>query len=180
MRMSDIVKKVVMLGEHSVGKTSLIRRYVYDIFSDEYINTIGTKITKKELDIAGTSLSLFIWDMLGEKKGSLHLAYYKGSSGGILVFDLTRRETFIEVKNWVEHFYRVAPAVPLVIAANKADLVDKIEVSIDEIEELAAEIDAPFFLTSAKQGEGVQRLFFTLASSIMEHHENRRRTADVR
>ena len=168
--MSDIVKKVVMLGEHSVGKTSLIRRYVYDIFSDEYINTIGTKITKKELDMAGTSLSLFIWDMLGEKKGSLHLAYYRGSAGGILVFDLTRRETFEEVRNWAEHFYRVAPGVPLVIAANKADLVDSMEVSIDEIEALSGEINAPFFLTSAKQGDGVERLFFTLASAIMERH----------
>ena len=170
MKMADIVKKVVMLGEHSVGKTSLIRRYVYDIFSDEYINTIGTKITKKELSLTETNLSLFIWDMLGDKKGNLHLAYYRGAAGGILVFDLTRRETFIEVKNWAEHFYRVAPGVPLVIAANKADLLDKIEVSIDDIESLSAEINAPFFLTSAKQGDGVDRLFFTLASVIMKRH----------
>ncbi len=126
------VKKVVLLGESAVGKTSLIRRFVHDEFSDDYISTIGTKVSKKVLNIdfegQETQVNLMIWDMLGrEGYMSTQARQIVGAQGVIVVGDITRPETMQNIERyWIPMVLRTIGTVklPFVFLANKVDLAD--------------------------------------------------------
>ncbi len=163
----NIIRKICLLGDGSVGKTSLVRRYVYDVFSDEYIKTFGTKVTKNVLDIEDVRLTLMIWDILGQNVNeSLHKAYYKGASGALLVGDLTREETFSSLVRWRDRLFDVTGEKPLILVANKDDL--KREVEEETIDRVSNTLDEDFIFTSAKTGEGVSSTFKNLGEKLLE------------
>ena len=124
-------KKVVLLGDSAVGKTSLIKRFVLDAFEDAYVATVGSKVTKKEIAIPRpdktANLAMMIWDLLGQEGyTSFRTWTFQGVYGAIVVADLTRRETLDNLeRHWIPALVRVADPVPLVFAANKADLAGK-------------------------------------------------------
>ncbi|MCK4717778.1 MAG: GTP-binding protein, partial [Thermoplasmata archaeon] len=162
--------KVCLLGEGAVGKTSLIRKYVYDAFDDEYIKSIGAKVTKKRLEIpeSNTMLTLMISDILGQMSNEdLHTSYLHGLRGAILVCDLTRRDTFKALERWIRIVHRVAEAPPMVIMGNKHDLTDKIEVKEAELAMLARKLGGVYFLASAKTGENVEKAFDLLGRKMV-------------
>ena len=107
MEQRSIKRKVCLLGNPAVGKTSLIRKYIFDSFSDKYISTVGTKVSKKDIEIEikkidlKLTLTMMVWDILGQSGyRSLHSMFYKGASGALIVCDLTRRETYDSLKIW--------------------------------------------------------------------------------
>jgi small GTP-binding protein len=158
----EIIKKVCVIGEAAVGKTSLIRRFVYDRFDDRYISTLGTKTTAKELQITlgeeVCNLKLQIWDVLGSRSfAKIQKNTYKGSNGAFIVLDLTRKETMYTFGNWLLSLYKAAGQIPVVVLANKNDL--KPEYDKEEIESLLRVYDFKYFLTSAKTGENVNNAF---------------------
>jgi len=160
--MSEIVRKVCMVGDPAVGKTSLIRRFVLDSFSDKYLATIGTKVTKKELKIGKDEIKLMIWDVLGQEHTRLKSVYFKGAKGALIVCDLSRKETIEGLSEWLEKFYEVAGVVPVVFIGNKADLAHD-----DYFEKKVPRIKNSFYLkTSAKTGENVEIAFTKLAELI--------------
>jgi small GTP-binding protein len=168
---SEIIRKMCVIGDTSVGKTSLIRRFVVDKFDDKYIVTIGTKTSKKTLifrgEDANVSLKLIIWDILGQSHFEMvKESAFKGANGAFIVIDLTRRDTLQSVNKWLSSLYHVMPGVPVVVLANKNDL--KAEFRIDEIEELLKDYSFPYFLTSAKTGENVDEAFYTLGKMILK------------
>ena len=165
----EIFKKICLLGDGAVGKTSLIRRFVYDIFDDEYISTIGTKVTKKWVEtIKGVKVNLFIWDILGQKKHKdIHSTYYKGASGVIVVCDLTKKETFENMDNWIYAFMEVVGETHLMLIGNKSDLENMVVVREKTINEKASELNVPCFITSAKTGKNVEKAFRTLADLVV-------------
>ncbi|MFP4546384.1 MAG: Rab family GTPase, partial [Methanomassiliicoccales archaeon] len=116
------IRKVCLLGDGEVGKTSLVRRFVLDVFSDEYIKSFGTKVSKKVLDLGEVELTLMIWDVLGQKSSSLHQAYYKGANGALLVGDLTRKDTIADLERWRNDLLQVTGEKPFLLVANKNDL----------------------------------------------------------
>ena len=126
------VKKIVLLGESAVGKTSLIKRYVHDEFADDYISTIGTKVSKKviNLNVEGQEIevNLMIWDMLGrEGYMSTQARQIVGAQGVIIVGDVTRPETMINIeKYWIPMILRTVGTVklPFIFLGNKIDLAD--------------------------------------------------------
>jgi small GTP-binding protein len=160
------IKKVSLLGEGAVGKTSLVRRYVLDVFSDDYLQTFGAKVTKKVIDTGDVELTMMIWDILGQKaQKSLHSSYYSGSNGAMVVFDLTRVETLNALPEWVEDLRRTVGDIPIVPIANKMDL--ETSVSQERMREIEKIIGAPFIFTSAKTGQGVPEAFQSLADRMM-------------
>lgn len=170
--MPPIQKKVCLLGEFAVGKTSLIRRFVEGIYTDQYLSTIGTSVSRKELTLKTESqvidLKLLIWDLAGgEKFTPLMQNYYRGAAGAVLVCDLTRPETVTAMPEYAENFWSVNAQAPLVVVGNKVDLLDQRAVSDKELAGVAAEIDAPWFLSSAKTGDHVEAVFQTLAERIL-------------
>ncbi|MDH7508087.1 MAG: Rab family GTPase [Methanomassiliicoccales archaeon] len=167
MKKKKFIRKICLLGDGGVGKTSLVRRFVYDFFSDEYITSFGTKVTKKVLDLGEVELTLMIWDILGQKTHrTLHHAYYKGANGALLVCDLTREETIRNLVEWRDDFFRVVGSVPVLAIANKNDLEN--QVSDVTLAEIANVLGQGFVKTSAKTGEGVQEAFIRLGKALME------------
>ena len=169
----EIIKKICLLGDAAVGKTSLIRRYVYSSFDDKYITTIGTKVTKKSLVFKHPSqdmkvrISLLIWDILGQKEYSrLHPVYYQGAEGGLVVSDGTRPTTIKSLEEWATNFQRTVGEVPLVFLINKADLIDTNSFDTSEAERIAAKFGGRVYMTSAKTGDNVERSFLELGNTL--------------
>ena len=156
-----IRKKILLLGDFSVGKTSLVRRYVDGAFDDKYLTTIGVKISKKMFNIEGVESEMLIWDVEGSTpRKKISLGYYKGASGAIFVADISRRET---VKNLEEHkeiFLNENPDAKFVVAYNKSD-------KLSEIAKENIELDDEIFLTSAKEDSNVEELFIKLMKEIL-------------
>ncbi len=164
--------KVCLVGDVAVGKTSLIKRYVQESFDDRYVATVGTKVTKKTLaaDWKGVpaSIDLMVWDIMGEKgfRSLLRDAYFEGAHGVLAVCDLTRKETFYDLNNWVQMVRKQVGDVPIVFLGNKADLGERVVVSPEELARMGAILNAKYFLTSAKTGRNVNEAFQTLAEAI--------------
>jgi small GTP-binding protein len=169
----EIVVKICLLGDPAVGKTSLIRRFVLDQFSDNYLTTIGAKVLKKTVHIktetADRDVTLMIWDLMGQKEYEfLQSTYYKGAQGALFVCDVTRKETLMNVRNWMNGMERITGKVPALLAANKYDLPDK-KVTDKDIKEFSQDNSVDFFNTSAKSGDNVEAAFSKLASMISEN-----------
>ena len=147
--------KICLVGDSAVGKTSLIRRYVMDIFDDRYISTLGTKVSKKRLIIrkpnADIDLTFSIWDVLGQEDfPGVKTMAFKGSKGALLVCDLTRKDTLDHLLTWASRIKEVSGNIPMILLGNKADLTSEYAYSEKEVQEMSAQLDAPYFLTSAR------------------------------
>lgn len=170
-----IKSKICLVGEGSVGKSSLIRRYVESTFSDDYLMTIGVKVSKKRLEVPvegepkPTLLELSVWDVMGQPKFRelLQEAYFTGVSGIIAVCDLTRPDTVRALYEWIDRVDRVTSQAPLVFAGNKSDLVPNLKTVVGDVETLAAAFHAEWRLTSAKSGKNVEEVFQLLGAKIV-------------
>lgn len=157
-------KKIVILGHFGVGKTSLIRRFVKDSFSDNYKVTIGVHITKKIVEVrADESISLIIWDLEGtDEVRMIRDAYLLGSHGVVFVFDVSRPSTFQGLSQDLEIVAGKTQGIPLIVVGNKIDLVIN-----DELQSLFKENDIEAnYLTSAKTGDAVNEMFTYLATLL--------------
>ncbi len=165
----DVIKKVCLLGDPAVGKTSLIKKYVYDVFDDTYITTIGTKVSKKEVQVTSNiKVTLLIWDVLGQDEYQfLHATYYQGSAAGLIVCDGTRQDTIAHVKKWVTNFRATVGNVPVIILVNKSDLLPP-DFKNKELDDIAAEAKAKCIFTSAKSGKNVEESFKALTQAIAD------------
>lgn len=162
-----IQKKVCMLGSFSVGKTSLVRRFVESLFSDAYLTTVGVKIDKKPLQVDGNDLTLMLWDIYGEDDfQKLRMSYLRGASGFLLVVDGTRRASLDKVLSIKEEADKALGPVHSVVALNKCDLVDQWEIDAEKEKELSSRSWSTI-RTSAKTGEGVEEAFTALARAML-------------
>lgn len=158
-------KKIVLLGHFGVGKTSLMRRFIDDTFSEDYKVTLGVQIQKKVVELqSGKKLSLIIWDVEGNTSvKNARLSYLLGSNGFIYVFDATRLDTFSELIEEIEFLNETYPKAKIKVIGNKVDLVSK-QSLIDILASKNVKYD---FLTSAKTGENVNDMFKELAQELV-------------
>ena len=184
-----IVKsKIVLLGDNAVGKTSLIRRYVFNQFKETYAATIGSKVTMKELKIRikdeTVNVVLMIWDIIGrEGYAALHSRTIVGVNGALLVADLTREETLYSLERyWIPFLFKVVENVPLVFACNKSDLSSQFQFQPDDLAEIAKRYNnnadkilppglVTSYSTSAKDGNNVEAAFETLSHLLLSSEE---------
>ncbi len=157
-------KKIVLLGHFGVGKTSLVRRYVDSLFSEDYLVTVGVHVKKKDIDLNGETISLIIWDIEGNSAISkARKSYLLGSHGFIYVFDVTRPETFENIGAEIAYLKKEYSNVPFSIAGNKVDLMQA--QSLKDFFEKEEFKDCIF--TSAKEGENVEKIFFDIAKQMI-------------
>jgi small GTP-binding protein len=158
-----IRKKILLIGDFGVGKTSLIRRYIDNSFSDYYLTTIGVKISKKRLTINDIECEILIWDIEGATPiKKIPHSYFKGASGAIFVCDVSRGDTIDDLYDHINSFLIVNPNAKYVIAYNKVDLL-----STGQKESLSVKLSGNEFMTSAKDDENVTKLFETLAKEMV-------------
>lgn len=179
-------KKICLIGDSRVGKTSLIKRYVNDEFDDKYIATIGAKISKKDMVVkvenngssSQVNMTLSIWDLIGHRDReywSLLKRYYLNTDGALFVCDMTSRSSLDNLKEWIASLFNTIGVVPFIVMANKSDLGEQFQISEKELEDLTNIYNSEFHLTSAKTGSNVN-LSFQRLSEIMAintiHTEN--------
>ena len=162
-----IQKKVCMLGSFSVGKTSLVRRFVDSIFDDKYHTTIGVKVDKKIVKTNGQETSLVLWDIHGEDVyQKMRMSYLRGMSGYLLVADGTRRQTLDDALALNQRVVQEFGKVPSLLLLNKCDLMDQWEIDSTQASKLAA-AGWTVFNTSAKTGDSVEKAFLRLAQAAL-------------
>lgn len=173
MELREILKKVVLLGDGAVGKTSLIARYVVNKFDDKYIATIGTKVSRKDIQIVRPNLiinlRMMIWDILGQKEYSkIRTASLSGAQGVIFVGDLSRPETIQSLNDfWIKEIEQSVGKVPTVIVGNKMDIADASSMGAMLLESIGQKRGYPVMMCSAKTGENVERIFSTLGDQLV-------------
>jgi small GTP-binding protein len=168
-----VSKKVCLLGDFAVGKTSLVRRLVYSRFDDKYISTIGVKVSRKTIAVAAgnqvVELTMMLWDLASSAGlADLRTSYLRGAAGAILVGDITRPDTFSHLADYARQLLGVNPAARFVMAAKKVDLADQAQLPAADIEQAAQQLDAPLHYTSAKDGREVDALLRRLADRLLE------------
>ncbi|KAI8139606.1 ras-related protein rab-like protein-6A [Fennellomyces sp. T-0311] len=160
--------KLVFLGEQSVGKTSLITRFMYDSFDNTYQATIGIDFLSKTMYLEDKTVRLQLWDTAGQERfRSLIPSYIRDSSVAVIVYDISNRESFLNTSKWIDDVRAErGNQVIIVLVGNKTDLSEKREVTPDEGEKRAKELNVMFIETSAKAGHNVKTLFRKIAQNL--------------
>lgn len=164
----DYVYKVVVIGDSAVGKTQVLSRFTRNEFCFDSKSTIGVEFQTRTVAIQSKVVKAQIWDTAGQERyRAVTSAYYRGALGAVLVYDITKRQSFDHVARWVEEL-RVHADNSIVIAliGNKVDLEDKREVPSEDAVEFAESQGLYFFETSALTGDNVEAAFFKLLEEI--------------
>ena len=160
-------RKVCMVGDFGVGKTSSVERFVSNVFSDKYLTTIGVKVDTKIIKTDNSEIKLVIWDIAGRNRfGNIEFTYLRGSASYLLVVDGTRKSTLttaLELRDSIEDRYGQIPYVMLI---NKSDLQDEWEVTDADIAELKCQ-DITVYISSAKSGDNIEQAFIDLSQLLV-------------
>jgi len=177
---SEMIYKIIVIGDPAVGKTSLLTNFCGDKFQYEYVPTVGVNITKEKVIVKNdmgkdTNVSLMIWDVAGQPQFyMLHRPYFNGADGMMLIYDVTRSSSFSNVNNWYSTAVKYGlSGIPRILIGNKIDLKDEKKIILPMAEHLSQKLNAPFFESSALTDENVSEIFhkigeLTLLSKLQE------------
>ncbi|MQM22213.1 hypothetical protein Taro_055262 [Colocasia esculenta] len=168
-RSPNLTFKLVLLGDGRVGKTSLVLRFVNNVFSDKQEATVQAAYLTKRLVVEGVPITLAVWDTAGQERfHALGPIYYRDADAALLVYDITDNDTFARVRNWVKELQQMASKdIIMAIAANKSDLIRSKKFELQEAESYAASIGSRHFVTSAKFGTGIDEIFLHIATRML-------------
>ncbi|MCL7023897.1 hypothetical protein MKW94_029737 [Papaver nudicaule] len=162
----DYLFKLLLIGDSSVGKSCLLLRFSDDSFVESHISTIGVDFKIKTMELEGKTVKLQIWDTAGQERfRTITSSYYRGAHGIIVVYDVTEKESFDNVKQWLSEIDRYAnDTVCKLLVGNKCDLVEEKVVQTETAKAFADELGIPFIETSAKDSINVEQVFLTMAA----------------
>jgi len=166
----DKTCSILLLGDTCVGKTCLISRYANGVFKEEYISTVGVDYVSKQEIINDQNINVKLWDTAGQERyKALTPSYLRGAEGIVLVYDVTKSESFDSLKVWIDSLKSNLGenSLPIIIDGNKIDLDDR-DVSKETAQKFAQEYNYKYFETSAKSGVGVDELFREIVNQILE------------
>ena len=172
----EYIFKIILIGSSGVGKSSILQRYIQKVFNDSYSCTIGVDFFMKSIDIGDKSIKLQLWDTAGtEKFRSITTGYYRGANAAFVVFDLTSKPSFKSLNEWIENYYKYSnpdSEKNVILIGNKSDLVDKREVTEEEIENFAKDNNIMYFETSAKDGKNIDECFYFISEKLMKQYDS--------
>ena len=168
-RSDEINLKILILGDSSVGKTTLLLKYVDGYFPTIYVATIGVEFKVKKININGIDLNLQIWDTAGQERfRGITKNFIKGADGIIYAYDITKKSSFENLKNWIFQSEESAEGFKKLIIGNKSDLSAERQVSKETLEKFCQNKNIEGMEVSAKNGNNVEQCFETLAKLIIE------------
>ena len=165
--------KFIVIGDSSVGKSNILLRYTQNEFNQEYQSTIGVEFGAKNIKINNKIYRIQIWDTAGQENfRSITRAYYKNSVCALVVYDITKRESFENVQSWIQDCRNQSPkTIIMILVGNKNDLENERDVSFDEGEQFAKNNNMIFYETSAKTGKNVNEIFENTVNNISKKIE---------
>ncbi|MFX1344070.1 MAG: Rab family GTPase [Promethearchaeota archaeon] len=172
---TEFTFKCIIIGPGAVGKSSLIRRFVENKFEISYKFTIGVDFLAKTIEFEkGKLAKLSIWDVGGQERFKfLRRNFYEGTHGALLVFDLSRANTFPKMKEWLIDMRSIIEhKIPFIILGNKADLLPEVGevINRDGTKQFAEDEESIYIETSAKTGENIEKAFIELTQRMIKHY----------
>ena len=164
------IVKIINVGDYSVGKTSIAVRYTKNKFSVNYLPTLGVDFYSKEVDIdEDTKIKMVLFDTVGQERlASLRKRYYTGAHGAVVVYDITRKESYENISYWISEIENKVPDIPIIIVGNKTDLEEQRAVPYEQAKEEWESKGYQVLETSAKLGAGVNDVYVTIVKLVME------------
>lgn len=175
MSVISFIFKIIVVGSHSTGKTTLVNRFIDKENFQNCESTIGVEFNTKTINIKNKLVKLQIWDTAGQERfRSIIKSYYRGASGALVCFDINNRDEFIEVPDWIEKIRKlnVDKEVEIIVVATKIDEKKDNHVTIQELEKLSKEYKVNFFEVSSYKFENIDEPFLLLSNNIMKKLNN--------
>ena len=170
----EMMAKIIIIGDSSVGKTNIMSKYLKNEFHEDSKATVGVEFGSKLFTINGHNIKAQIWDTAGQEKyKAITGAYYKGSKGAFVVYDITRKETFESIDKWINDLKSTGdPKMNIILIGNKCDLDEKREVLKEQGEEKSRAFECAFLETSALSGDNIDKGFEMMISEIFKKYRN--------
>ena len=166
--------KIIIIGDSGVGKSNILGRYLHNEFKLDTKSTVGVEFGSKQLKVGGVNIKLQIWDTAGEERyRAITSAYYKGSKGCFIVYDITSEVSFENVEKWYEEILKSAEKeISVILIGNKCDLENERKVSIEMGQNKAKNLNCPFFETSALNNTNIMTAFQSISENIYNRCKN--------
>lgn len=172
----DFLFKIVVIGDCGTGKTCLVQRFKNGSFIEKHANTIGVDFSFKNVVVDGKRVKLQIWDTAGQERfGTITKSYYRSANGVIIVYDITKRSSFLSVAKWLEEIRKYSGSgIVITLVGNKADDETMREVEFKEAEVMCNYVPEVLFVleSSAKSNTNVEEAFFYLATELKKRHDS--------
>ena len=169
----DMIFKIVLIGDSSVGKTNMLSRYISNEYDPNSQSTIGVELSTKTFTFDKDEVKVQIWDTAGQEKyRSITSSYYKGAQGCLLVYDITRKDTFDNIDKWFSELKSSTNnEINAILIGNKCDLSDKREITIEEAQKKAKLFNVAFMETSALDGTNIEKAFYELVNNVYQNNK---------
>ena len=172
--------KIIIIGDSGVGKSNILGRYLHNEFKQDTKSTVGVEFGSKKVKVGQNNIKLQIWDTAGQERyRSITSAYYKGSKGCFIVYDITSTQSFDNVEKWYEEIMKSADkGISLILVGNKSDLENERKVTIEMGQNKAKNLNCPFYETSALANTQIDTVFQTISEDIFNKCKNERNLDD--
>uniref|UniRef100_A0A182P478 Ras-related protein Rab-43 n=1 Tax=Anopheles epiroticus TaxID=199890 RepID=A0A182P478_9DIPT len=171
----DFLFKIVLIGDSGTGKTCIVQRFKSGTFAESHGNTIGVDFSMKTVSVDGKKVKLQIWDTAGQERfRTITQSYYRSANGVLIVYDITKRSSFLSLQRWIDEVRRYTPSnVMIFVIGNKSDLESEREIKFSEAQNLCQYIPEVMFVmeTSAKDNRCIDNAFMTLATELKQRHD---------
>ena len=176
----DQLYKIIIIGDTNVGKSNILGRYVNNEFKEDTKSTVGVEFGSKKLKIENSLIKLQIWDTAGEERyRAITSAYYKGSKGCFIVYDITNPQSFEDIQKWYEEIIRSGDkGVSVILVGNKCDLENERKITKEMGKNKAKEMNCPFYETSALNNTMIEEVFKIIAEDIYNKIKNEKKEED--
>ena len=172
--------KIIIVGDSGVGKSNILGRYINNEFKQDTKSTVGVEFASKKVKVNDVNIKLQIWDTAGQERyRSITSAYYKGSKGCFIVYDITSSQTFENIEKWYEEISKTGDkSLSIILIGNKCDLENERKVTIEMGENKARDLNCPFFETSALNNIHIEEVFQKIAENIYNRFKNEKNLDD--
>ena len=172
--------KIIIIGDSGVGKSNILGRYLHNEFREDTKSTVGVEFGSKKMVIENTPIKLQIWDTAGQERyRSITSAYYKGSKGCFIVYDITNPQSFDDIQKWYEEIKRSGDkGVSIILVGNKCDLENERKISTEAGKNKTKEMNCPFYETSALSNIMIEEVFKSICEDIFNKIKTEKKDED--